>query len=106
MPRSRRSTPRRLAVDRNLRVSLRPEFPGRREKRREFRRVSLFFAKIRLENICEFSRLRMNSLRERAGNFFARAGNFFGAQGMSREFRAKTDSLAPTRQKCLHEEDN
>jgi len=50
--------------------------------------------------------LRMNSLRERAGNFFARAGNFFGAQGMSREFRAKTDPLAPTRQKCLHEEDN
>jgi len=38
--------------------------------------------------------LRMNSLRERAGNFFARAGNFFGAQGMSREFRAKSNPLA------------
>jgi hypothetical protein len=34
-----------------------------------------FFVKIYLENICEFSSLRMNSLRKQAGNFFASAGN-------------------------------
>jgi len=55
-----------------------------------------FFAKICLENICEFSRLRMNSLRGRAGNFFARAGNFYGAQGIGREFRANLNPLAAT----------
>jgi hypothetical protein len=37
--------------------------------------VRPFSAEIRLENICEFSDLRMNSLCDRAGNSFARAGN-------------------------------
>jgi hypothetical protein len=39
--------------------------------------IQRFFRRIRLENICEFSYLRDNSLSGRAGNFFARAGNLF-----------------------------
>jgi hypothetical protein len=50
------------------------------------------FAKIRLENICEFIDLEMNSLRETAGNFFAHAENTSPQQGIGREI----DPLAPT----------
>jgi len=51
---------------------------------------SAFFAKIRFENICEFSYLRENSLHGRAGNLFARAGNLFRLFDVSREFGAKS----------------
>src|SRR5271163_2410315 len=52
-----------------------------------------FSVDIRLENICEFSDLRMNSLCDRAGNLFARAGNWFGLLDRSREFAAWPEAL-------------
>ena len=49
--------------------------PWWRGTMQEFRQIQPIFAKIRLENIREFSRLQLNSLRGRARNQFARAGN-------------------------------
>jgi len=54
--------------------------------------IQPFFAKIRLENICECNGLQTNSLRIGAGNYFARAGNSFRPAGNLREF----DPRAPT----------
>jgi hypothetical protein len=43
--------------------------------------IQPLFTKIRLENIGKYSSLRENSLRRRAGTFFARAGNQFARAG-------------------------
>jgi hypothetical protein len=71
------------------------EFPGRREKCREFLPIQPFSAKISLENICEFSSLRANSLCSRAENQFGRAGMnspfWIGARNWF-----EIDSRAPT----------
>src|SRR5271170_5887194 len=48
--------------------------------------IQPLFAKIGLENFREFSHLRVNSLRGRAGNLFARAGNSFRLFDRRREF--------------------
>src|SRR5271168_4631237 len=55
--------------------------------------IQPIFSKIRLENLCEFSSLRDNSLRIGAGNLFARAGNYFDLFGCSRDLR-EIDSRA------------
>jgi hypothetical protein len=52
--------------------------------------IQPFFAKIRLENICEFRNCGPNSLRGRAGNKFERAGNQIRLFDWSREFGAKS----------------
>jgi hypothetical protein len=54
-----------------------PEFPGRRGKKQGIMLIQPFSAKIRLENIPEYSGLRPNSLLDSAGKFLARAGNYF-----------------------------
>jgi hypothetical protein len=51
--------------------------------------IQPLFTKIRLENACESSGFAANSLRGRAGNYFAHAGNLFRLLGRSREFGAK-----------------
>jgi hypothetical protein len=43
--------------------------------------IQPLIAKIRLENICEFMDLQMNSLRDGAANYFAHSGNFLAGAG-------------------------
>src|SRR5271169_5933016 len=70
------------------------QIPWSQGKRQGISPIQRFFAKIRLENLCEFRCLRMNSLRRRAGNFLASAGNLH-EQGMRREFHAKELPRSP-----------
>ena len=54
------------------------------------------FAKIRLENISEFRRLRMNSLRRQSREFFCQRRELIRRAGNEQGIRRKTDPLAPT----------
>jgi hypothetical protein len=73
----------------NSTISWRAEFPAGRKNAGNFADQPLF-AKICLENVCKFSRLRQESLRRVAGNYFARAGKQFGLLDRNKEFGAKS----------------
>jgi hypothetical protein len=75
---------------------LKARIPWSQGKKQGIYSIQPFFAKIRLENIHQFSRLRMNSLLEQSREFFCQGRELFWRAGNGREFRRKTDSLAPT----------
>jgi hypothetical protein len=56
-------------------------FPASRENNREFRRFGAFSANCAIGEPAKSRVWRQNSLRRRAGNFFAGAGNFSDASG-------------------------
>lgn len=88
---------------------LKARIPWSQGKKQGIYSIQPFFAKIRLENIYQFSRLRMNSLREQSREFFCQGRELFWRAGNGREFRRKTDPLAPTHPtapKCFFVMDN
>jgi hypothetical protein len=52
--------------------------------------IEPLFAKICLENICKFSRIREIPYAKSQGIYFARAGKQFGLLDRNREFGAKS----------------
>ena len=75
---------------------LKARIPWYQGKKQGIYSIQPLFAKIRLENLHQFSRLRMNSLHKQSREFFYQGRELFWRAGNGREFRRKTDPLAPT----------
>src|SRR5271163_2495882 len=75
---------------------LKAQIPWSQGKTQGIFSIQPFFAKIYLENGCEFSCLRVNSLRRQSREFFCQRRELIRRAGNGREFRRKTDPLAPT----------
>src|SRR5271163_1342024 len=68
---------------------LKARIPWSQGKKQGIFSIQPFFAKIRFENICEFSCLRVNSLRRQSREFFCQGREFFAWAGNGREFGAR-----------------
>jgi len=74
MPGSRQSAPVRLAALK-FHISWTDRIPWSQGKTQVVWPIQLLLAKVCPENISEFSAFEMNSLSDRAGNYFVHAGN-------------------------------
>src|SRR5271163_5350327 len=75
---------------------LKTRIPWPRGKTQGIFYIQPFFAKICLENICEFSCLLMNSLRIQGREFFCQRRELIRRAGNRREFGAKPIRSPPT----------
>src|SRR5271163_3871199 len=83
---------------------LKARIPWSQGKKQGIFSIQPFFAKIRFENICEFSCLRVNSLRRQSREFFCQGREFFAWAGNRREFGARpirSPRRIRSRQKCF-----
>src|SRR5271163_3277800 len=75
---------------------LKAQIPWPQGKTQGIFSIQPFFAKVCLENIREFSCLRMNSLRRQSREFFCQGRELIRRAGKWEGIRRKTDPLAPT----------
>src|SRR5277367_815991 len=75
---------------------LKAQIPWSQGKMQGIFSIQPFFAKICLENICEFSCLRMNSLLEQRREFFCQRRELIRRAGNRREFDATPIRSTPT----------
>src|SRR5271169_1518535 len=75
---------------------LKPRIPWSQGKTQGIFSIQPFFAKICLENGCEFSSLRVNSLRRQGREFFCQRRELIRRAGNGREFDAKPIRSPPT----------
>ena len=75
---------------------LKAQIPWSQGKMQGIFSIQSFFAKICLENICEFSCLRMNSLLEQRREFFCQRRELIRRAGNRREFDATPIRSTPT----------
>src|SRR5271155_5391054 len=80
----------------NFHSLLKAQIPWPQGKTQGIFSIQPFFAKICLENSCEFSCLRMNSLLKQSREFFCQGRELIRRAGKWQGIRRKTDPLAPT----------